>query len=201
VISYRPPKGQIWGHRRGDLSAEQLLERTDLLLREYAVIQKPPSGEFSIGWGPLEDDVVRPAVDDLGRALVAVAQATPPVGSPGRSSMQFRCALAPDDVRVAAKWLDALYKKLGERPLGVMLNMFLNFEWKPWRTGEGESKTGVWSMLMLQLAKPRGLTTMFGFADAAHYREMKKYLAEIDLVELNDKHVRPKGALGKVQAG
>jgi hypothetical protein len=40
-------------------------------------------------------------------------------------------------------------------------------------------------------AKPRAVTTMFGFVSLEHYQAVKQYLAEIGLVVLSDKRLRP----------
>jgi hypothetical protein len=47
----------------------------------------------------------------------------------------------------------------------------------------------------VHLGRPHRITTTFNFRDVAGYRDIQAYLSQIGLVELSDRHVRPKAAV------
>lgn len=197
MISYMPPKGQLWGHRCGPLSAATLGDRVLKFLEACAKGEPVWHGRLGIYWGMEADNAVQPALQALRDATglpLDVTEQNPWGDGVSRSA---NCRFGSGQLRAIAAWVDGAGQEATEGGAFVMVDASTDFDWcRPPHSPRRREDEGSDCRLGLQLTQPRGLTTLFTFDDADHYRAIKRYLAEHDVVTLSDKHVRPKGALG-----
>ena len=91
---------------------------------------------------------------------------------------------------MVAAWIDETEGAAREPELEVVCSSLTVFFWKN-VPGEDPASSGSGGMFGPYFAKPRAITTTFGFVSHEHYQMIKKYLAEIGLVVLSDKRLRP----------
>ncbi len=197
-ITYMPPKGQIWGHGVGRLSAWQPFERTERFLRERTLTIDPGETEWRVTCEAGSSDAITAAFD--ASPLVAGRGEDVEMSTPdGRTLRSIKRKLPPASLGDAVRWLEALEPELRGRGdvRHFSLDQDVVFLWRASPGGEDAVPGTYASTFGVCYARPRWVTTCFSFASIAHYREIKRHLQEIGLVALSDKHVRPKKAMAE----
>jgi hypothetical protein len=192
VIRYSPPKSQVWGHQVGRLTATAVVERCLSFLNAHcSVIDSQPS-ELMIGWneGPNER-ATQDVVADVDRTLGQPTTVNEMPSADGRRFRQRRWPFTADRLSVVATWFDKLADVLKTQEVVAQSSTNCIFAWR----GEPEPLRPLESaggMLGIHLGRPHRITTMFSFRDLEQYASIKAALSELELVELSDKHLRPK---------
>ena len=145
-----------------------------------------------IGWndGPharVTEDVVGEVEQTLGQPITV--NEMPSVG--GRLFRQRRWPFSAEHLPVVATWFDKLADVLKTRDVVAQSSTFWIFVWRdePSPVSPMKSPGGI---LGIHLGRPHRITTMFSFRDLDRYASVKAKLSELGLVELSDKHLRPK---------
>ena len=187
MLSYRAPKSQMWGHRLSRLSAVDLLDRAELFLRERTIAKQPATAEFLVVWTPRRSPAISESIEVVRRVLASQPTTHDCTNKYYEPARNLSWTLGPDQVRPAALWLEQMYAEHGEDDFSANLSSTIIFEWND-LANDGSPRHG--GMFGFHLARPRGVTTMFGFPSMEHYQGIKEYLVRIGLVVLSDKHLR-----------
>jgi len=190
VIRYTPPKSRIWGHQVGRLPATAIVERSMRFLDTQCTIIKTHPSDLTIGWNQTNHQVVSEIVGQIDHQL---GQSTTTKWDPDGSGsfQQRRWEFAAEALPVVGPWFDKLAALLKTQQVFAQSSSNWIFAWrdeapplKPMHSAGG--------MFAIHLGQPHVLTTMFSFRDLDKYASIKSVLHELDLVELSDKHLRPK---------
>lgn len=187
MLYYRAPKSQLWGHRVGRLSAEEVLDRAEQFVRDKCTVEKSALASFSVIWTPCRSPQLAASVATLQSSLTAQSQAFGCTNRYREPATELRWTLNDADMCSAARWLDGTFEKLGAEESHATLTKFVTFRWREVPSG-ADTKSG--GMFGYNLAKPRAVTTMFAFESIAHYEAIKEYLARIGLAMLSDKRLK-----------
>jgi hypothetical protein len=172
--------------------ATALVERClSFLDSRCSVINSQPS-ELMIGWneGP-KARVIEEVVADVDRALGQPTTVNEMPSGDGRRFRQRRWPFTPERLPVVATWFDKLADALKTQDVVAHSSTNWIFAWR----GEPEPLRPLESaggMIGIHLGRPHRVTTMFSFQDLEQYASVKAALRELELVELSDKHLRPK---------
>ena len=187
MVRYSPPKSRVWGHQVGRLTASEVVERGLRFLSEQCT-------NVTLGSSTIFVSDFNSAIPSAVQAITSLWGAEPEMHEGrdfgGSVTRNFQWDLPEKQLPVAAQWFDSVRKQLtrGGTPATCT---YLSFEWPgPAMPGKRGGKLG--GMLGIHLGCPHRVTTMFSFRDLDHYFAIKAHLATIGLVELSDKHVRPK---------
>jgi len=194
VIKYCPPKSQIWGHRLGRLTAVQIVERGLRFLNEQSSTAEAKPAEFIVDWSAHSDRSVSETIHAINGQLGAAAKVGDYRDGTGLMFHHLRWLVSAAQLPAVASWFDELREALHQGEVVAHCSMTWMFKLKD-EAGEDESVERYGGMFGIHLGRVQGITTMFGFRDVAHYGTIKDYLRSIELVELSDKHVRPKGSV------
>lgn len=149
-----------------------------------------------IGWPAVHHERVSPIVEQLTHSL----------GKPGTENevpspddevfRQYRWTFNNELLSDVATAIDELTELLKIQEVVAQSNTVWMFAWEdePSPINPLESAGG---MLGIHLGRPHRITTMFSFRDVAKYEAIKASLSEMKLVELSDRHLRPKQGVGK----
>lgn len=112
-------------------------------------------------------------------------------GADGKLFRQRRWPFTADRLPIVATWFDTLADVQKTRDVAAHSSTFWHFAWRdePAPLLPMESAGG---MLGIHLGRPHRITTMFSFRDLDQYASVKAALSELGLVELSDKHLRPR---------
>jgi hypothetical protein len=109
----------------------------------------------------------------------------------GRRFRQGRWPFEAERLPVVATWFDALADARKTQDVVAYSSTFWFFAWRdepaPLRLMESAG-----GMVGIHLGRPHRVTTTFSFRDLKKYASVKTALSELELVELSDKHLRPK---------
>ncbi len=191
MIRYAPPKSQIWGHPVRKLRAVTIVARVLQFLDAHATIHDSPPSQLMLGGNAAENfglsEMAAEIDRTLGQAGVATELPAPLAVQLGHRRWTFSTDMLPD----VAAWFDKYADLLKMKEVFAQASTFWGFEWQeaPPRTPPKEPMGG---MLGVHLGRPHRITTMFCFRDLEQYQHIKSALAKLELVELSDKHLRPK---------
>ncbi len=192
MFHYKPPKSQLWGHQVGRLRATAVVNRALRFLETHCTIIQSQPSELMIGWnsGPhahLAEDIVANVDQTLGSPTVVDKLPK----ADGRLFQYRRWQFSAERLPLVATWLDQLADVLSTPDVVAHSSTFWMFAWRdePTPLRPLESAGG---MLGIHLGLPHRITTMFSFRDLQRYASIKTALSELELVELSDKHLRPK---------
>jgi hypothetical protein len=145
-----------------------------------------------IGWinGP-HADVAEDVVREVDRTLGEPTAVNEMPSGDGKRFRQRRWPFTSERLPVVAAWFDKLADVLKTKDVVAHSSTNLIFAWRdePAPLSPMESAGG---MLGIHLGRPHRITTMFSFRDRDRYASIKAALSELELVELSDKHLRPK---------
>jgi hypothetical protein len=109
----------------------------------------------------------------------------------GRVFHQRRWRFSASQIGMLANWFDAFSELVHKKIVVAHSSTFWTFAWKTeappferFETAGGE--------LAIHLGAPHTLTTMFTFQALDHYETVKLALRALELVELSDRHLRPR---------
>jgi uncharacterized protein (DUF2132 family) len=177
MISYSPPKSQIWGHAVRRLPAEQIAERVLQFLEMECNVQRAAAGEFHLTWKPSArlTEIEKEIDQTLGgtdSSTLADAETLPAV----------------------ARWFDQLASLRKSKDVVAQASLLWIISWRdePVETNPLNAAGG---MFGIHLGQSQAITTRFRFRTVEQYLRIKASLAHVGLVELSDKHLRPKGVL------
>lgn len=190
MLHYHPPKSRIWGQQVGRLAASQVVERGLRFLNERCVNVTMDSSDIRVSE---LDSPVPGAV----QAITALWGGEPQVDegrdADGSVIRSFKWPLAAAQLPAVARWFDSVRQQL-TRGATPFTSTYWSFDWPgpppPSKGSKPAFRFG--GTLGIHLGCPHRVTTMFSFRDVEHYAEIKAYLSGIGLVDLSDKHVRPK---------
>jgi hypothetical protein len=191
MIRYTPPKSRVWGHSVNRLSASELLEKGERFLRENTQVEgQHQRRSLTVAWTEGTEDSLTDAIDIIRSEIGTQAEN---FVQPHRRFHQHTWTLGPAELSKVVKWLDR-YEALFKHPgASIVANQQVAFRWLPiFRESEAELPPQIFG---LNFSRPRFVTMPWIFYNVAHYLRIKSYLAEIGLVSMSDKHVRPKGLL------
>jgi hypothetical protein len=195
MVMYHPPKSQLWGHKVGRRRAADLVEKSFLFLREKCSTDVQKGAEFSVGWTPAKYPSITASVEALEAQLGGNGNAK---DFPDRSGPPFRMQrsiISEIQLPLVAFWFDLMVEQIKQIQAVPNCYMLWHLQWKDeipvFKAGLGWSG----NTFGVNLGRPHRLTTTFSFRDISQYLAIKKYLADIDLVELSDNHIRPKGSI------
>lgn len=199
VIRYCPPKSQVWGHQVGRLPATVIVERCLTFLDSHCTVLNSQPSELIICWD--DGSNTRPAeevADDAERTLGKPTRAVELPAGEGKLHRERRWSFSVERLPVVATWFDKLADQIKTEQVVAQSSTFWAFAWRddPASPRPLEAAGG---MLGLHLGRPHRITTMFSFRDLENYASVKAALADLRLVELSDKHLRPK--IGGTTAG
>jgi hypothetical protein len=191
VIRYSPPKSQVWGHQVGRLSAGAIVERSTAFLGSQCTIINSQPSELMIGWNAGQDEALVEVLGEIDQALGRPTTVNERASAGAELFRQRRWPFGAESLRAVAGWFDRLAALLKTREVVAQSSTFWVFAWR----GEAvplrplESAGG---MFGIHLGRPHRITTVLSFRDLEQYETIKAALAELDLVELSDRHLRPK---------
>ncbi len=192
MISYSPPKSQVWGHQVGRLTATAVVERCLSFLDSHCSVINSQASELMIGWNEGRNaGVTEEVVVDVDRTLGQPTAVNEMPSGDGRRFRQRRWPFTPERLPMVATWFDKLADALMTQDAVAHSSTNWIFAWR----GEPEPLRAMESaggMLGIHLGRPHRVTTMFSFRDFDQYASVKAALSELELVELSDKHLRPK---------
>jgi hypothetical protein len=187
MFNYQPPKSQVWGHRLGRLTSAQIWERAIQFLQEQTVIEAPLQADFSVVWVPGRCQSLASDMDRFHCSLGPPAAENSLASRVDEPAQCVRWNLPIHQMGPIAAWLDKVHESASER-ITARAGGNLMFKWS---RSHGEGSTDRGGMFGVHLGTVRAITTMFSFASREHYHAIKQYLADIGLVELSDKHLKP----------
>jgi hypothetical protein len=200
VIRYSPPKSQVWGHQVGRLPATAVVEKCLSFLESHCAVIDSQSGELMIGWseGP-GAGLVEEVIVEVDRTLGQPTTVNDMPSAQGTRFRQRRWPFPAERLPVVATWFDRLSDVL--KTQGVVAHSSTNwiFAWRgePEPLSPTESAGG---MLGIHLGRRNKITTLFSFRNLQQYASIKAALTKMHLVELQDKHLRPKVAARPAKA-
>lgn len=191
MIRYQPPKSTVWGHQVGRLSAMAIVDRCSQFLNAKCTIINTQPSELIVAWNATHDSFVSGVQAETDQKL---GQPPTVVERPVAGAEAFRRRRWPfsaDNLPAVATCFDKLAEYLKTRDVVAQSSTFWTFAWRdepppllPMQSAGG--------MFGVHLGNPHRITTMFSFRDFERYLSIKSYLAELDLTELSDKHLRPR---------
>lgn len=192
MIRYNPPKSQVWGHQVGRLTATAIVERCLGFLDSHCVVINSQPSELMIGWNDGPHAVVAEEVaDDVDHTLGRPTTVNEIPDGDGRLFHQRRWPFSAEHLLFVATRFDKMAEALKTQDVVAQSSTFWMFAWRdaPAPLRPMESPGG---MLGVHLSRPHRITTMFSFRDLDKYATVKAALSDLELVELSDKHLRPK---------
>ena len=188
MIRYQPPKSQVWGHQVGRLTAVELVDRCRRFLDEQCTIVRLDRSELMIGWMPTHDAQVSAIAAEVEEALGPPTAADELPRDDGQIFRYRRWSFDTDKLPAVASWIDRLAEVTKTSDVVAHSSTFWTLAWR----GEPASERPPDSAFAVHFGRPHRLTTLLLFRDLEQYARIKKYLEEIGLVQLSDKHMRPK---------
>lgn len=191
MIRYQPPKSAVWGHQVGRLKATIIVDRClKFLHAQCAIIDSQPS-ELIVGWNSGIHSLVSEVAAEIDQTLGQPTRVNELPREDGGIFRQFWWPFHADKLPVVANWFDRLAECPKAQDVVAQASTFWTFAWRdePPPFVPLQSPGG---MFGIHLGQPHRITTMFSFRDVERYLRIKAYLAELELVELSDKHLRPK---------
>ncbi|MDB5345626.1 MAG: hypothetical protein JWP89_4003 [Schlesneria sp.] len=195
MIRYSPPKSQIWGHQVGRLSATAIVDRcTQFLSDKCTIIYSQPS-ELMVGWNSTLHPLLSELAVEIDQVLGQPTAINELPSADGELFRQHRWQFSLDYLPAVATWFDRLAKPMKTQDVVAQSITYVMFAWQdePPPLLPMQSAGGTFG---IHLGVPHRITTMFSFRDVNRYQSIKGYLSQIELVELSDKHVRPKMSAG-----
>ena len=191
MIRYNPPKSQVWGHQVGRLSATAVVDRCWQFLNDQCTIINSQPSELMIGWNSEQHGLVSEVASEVDRNLGQPTTVNELPRAGGQVFRQRRWPFPADKLAAVAKWFDRLAESLKTDQVVAHSSTFWIFAWhdEPPPLRPIESAGG---MLGIHLGRPHRITTAFSFRDFDEYSRIKAYLSGLELVELSDRHLRPK---------
>ena len=145
-----------------------------------------------LGWTDTEHaPAVEAVVHEIDRMLGEPTTVNELPSANGRLFRQCRWPFSAEQLPVVASWFDKLADVLKTQDVVCQSSTNWIFAWRdePAPLRPIESPGG---MFGIHLGRPHRITTMFSFRDLDGYTRVKTALSELGLVELSDKHLRPK---------
>lgn len=202
MIRYSPPKSQVWGHQVGRLSATTIVERSRNFLQNHGVVFDAPQSELLVSWndGPhaqAAEDVIR----ELGNALNQPTTVTHLPHGPGQPSHHYHWSFPSEGLAVVATCFDQLSAAIKAQDITAQSSTIWSFAWRN-EPAPLLPMTSAGGLFGIHLGLPHRITTAFTFRDLEQYAGVKAALCDLELVELADKHLRPRvdGPAGKRRA-
>lgn len=192
MIRYQPPKSQVWGHQVGRLSAVELVDRCRRFLDEQCTILRLDKSEFSLAWKPIHDVLLSGVAAEVDQTIgLPTVSSERPAGDGDLGYRGRRWSFDGDKLPIVASWVDRLAALTKTSDVVVHSSTFWSLAWRE----EPPSERTPDSAFAVHLGRPHRLTTLLLFRDPEQYARIKKFLEEIGLVQLSDKHLRPKTCL------
>jgi hypothetical protein len=116
----------------------------------------------------------------------------------GKALRRITRKLSPASLHAAVEWLEAIEPHLNNRGglhPSIRLYRYVDFQWRDTSIAEDSPVPFPNSVLGVFYSRPRCVSTFFQFETIQRYYNVKKYLIDLELVTLSDRHVRPKGAI------
>ena len=178
MISYKPPKSQVWGHQVGRLSASDVVDRALRFLEQECTIASDPSpSELMLGWMPATCPAASELAIEINQTLGPPREMRDHPSSGGKIFRQHRWSFTADKLPTIAGWIDRLAEPLaaGDAVVHCSTNWIFTWRGEPPPVVPLESPGG---MFGVHLGKPHRVTTMFSFGDMEKYERIKASLAE-----------------------
>lgn len=191
MIRYSPPKSQIWGHQVGRLSATEIVDLSNQFVKAKCTIVNSQPSELMVGWNLIVHSSLSKLAVEIDEVLGPPTSINEVPSAGGERFRQHRWAFAVDNLPSVATWFDRLAKPLKTQDVVAQSITYLMFAWQDELPPllPMQSPGGTFG---IHLGRPHRITTMFSFRDLERYQAIKTYLSQIGLVDLSDKHVRPK---------
>lgn len=191
MIRYHPPKSQVWGHQVGRLTATEVVDRCRRFLDEQCMVVNSQPSELTVGWNSGRDALLLGIVAEVEQTL---GPATAVVERPGPGGQVFRLRrwpFAAEKLAAVGAWFDRLADAMETPEVVAHSSTIWGFAWRdePPQVRALESPGG---MFGVHLGRPHRISTLFSFRDLERYAMIKRYLEEVGLARLSDKHLRPK---------
>jgi hypothetical protein len=194
MLTYQPPKSQVYGHQVGRLLASQIVKLGMRFLEEQCRVTNSPRTELSIGWTPEKHPDVTESVAILDGLLGVAAKLTERPYDGDLVYRHLRWSLSDSSLPTVARSIDSLLEGMPYGDVVITCSTCWSFEWRDGAV-DGVAGQSFGGMFGIHLGELQGLTTMFTFRDVSQYGAIKGYLAGIGLVKLSDRYVRPKGSI------
>ena len=195
MLRYTPPKSRLHGHSCSRLSASELLDKANRFLAEHTRLDDRHSERnVTVTWLSSASDPVADILHQLLGVVGDPSETFDRAQADGRTFHKVRWDVSEEQWPTVAAWLDQNEAELEQLHVGVVALRMVAFWWLPKhrRNHEEFPEPLIFGVV---LSRPRAIMVPFLFYDAEHYCEIKRYLEEVGLASLNDRHVSPKAAL------
>lgn len=191
MIRYCPPKSQVWGHHVGRLKATDLVDKALRFLDRHCTIISSEPSELMLLFHPAEYPWIAELTNEIDRTLGAAPNGCQDLAVMGRAMRQCRWPINWGQLPVVAPIFDRLSDVLATGDVIAQCSASWIFAWRdePPPLRPLDSPGGLFGVY---LGKPHRITTMFSFRDTDHYDAIKADMQKLALVELSDRHLRPK---------
>jgi hypothetical protein len=195
MITYHPPKSKWWGHQVSRLSALQVIDRGLQFLSAKAAIRHGlPSSELTVHWASVGSPALPALTAKLTQALGTPTKEMDFPAYDGTISRQYRWNVPTDRLRIVAEWFDESRSLRASKEVFAQCIAMWVFDWLDADQSVPQNQRPI-NMFGMQLCDTHQISTTFAFPTVDDYFSLKSFLAEIDLVDLSDRHIRPKGSV------
>ena len=195
MLRYTPPKSRLHGHACSRLSASDLLGKANRFLAEHTRLDDRHSERsVTVTWHSSVSNPIADILHELFRAVGDPSESFDRAQPDGRTFNKLRWNVSEEQLPTVAAWLDQHEAQLEQLHTGVVALRMVAFWWLPeHRRNHREFPEPL--IFGIVLSRPRAIMVPFLFYDVEHYREIKRYLEDVGLASLNDRHISPKAAL------
>jgi hypothetical protein len=209
MLRYTPPKSRQWGHACSRMSAAELLAKVNLFLHENVHIEASNSYQsLQLVWKSAPDDSITDTVNSIRQSLsppsevVEVPEPSPITlvalklagqawtGPSGTMTKRFEWTLTDEQLPIVAQWLDQSEDILKRHKAAAYAHKHVGYTWLSHHRGN-HAEIADKNIFGVSLARPRSISCPIYFYDAEHYLRIKRYMHDIGLANLSDKHIRP----------
>ena len=195
MITYHPPKSQWWGHQVSRLSAIQVVDRgLHFLQQKTKISNRSTTPELTVHWSSVRASALPTSMATLKNALGLPTKEMDFPSPIGPNSRQYRWTVPTEQLRPVAEWFDAIFPLMEDKEVFAQCIALWNFDWVDADESIPEHRRSI-NMFGVQLCRPHRVCTYFSFPMVDRYYEVKAFLAEIGLVTLSDRNIRPKGSV------
>jgi hypothetical protein len=211
MLHYMPPKSRLWGHAVGKLSAIAIVERAHAFLGEYCQIIRTCPSDLQIHWTSLNHKSLSELAQEIDGACGPATSAYECDESTEGRFYQRHWNYEAEALARVASWvdrLDSIATKHDTDTIGAQASTSWEVAWRHESAAASNASPGGTFGIVLSLprrelmrqsmrrfALPHTVTTIFSFFDVDQFLHIKAGLTKVGLVDLSEKHLRPKSAI------
>ncbi|MCR9115804.1 MAG: hypothetical protein NXI22_02515 [bacterium] len=178
MLRYSPPKSSVWGHTMKRKPPQEFRECVVAFLEEAA-------GKYT---------ATCQLITNAGDAFVESLRAETKISATSHR-LRTHGTISESEFEACLDWIVANPNKVPGIKDGFVFNLSRYFHIDFWKCAEHEGSANL-STLVEGYGTLQHLGTQLIFSDADEYHQIKALVKRFFGLQLNDKHVRPKGALG-----